>query len=248
MKPLAVILLLLTWTAPAGAVSSAELSLILDYGHPDEHHGAILELVRLEKGIPKLAVASVLRREDLLEGKERLELIEALGEPGLTLDTRVLAFLQREILRGESETAEKAFEGLLGSYNRAVIPVLSELFRVRPLWRERIGWRIASLYRDRIKEEVHSLTGRSFYPHDASRLAREGRLEPLFIDIYEGMAADPDQSVRLLAADRLRYFADERADGLLWKLVEDEDMEVAAKALWSLGMRREEGACSILIV
>jgi len=247
MKRLAALSFLLAWTVTATAAEPDQLAWTLDYGDPGEWRGAIAALTERKKGIPGLAVASVLRRESVLTEKERLRLVRALGRRSLTSDPRVLAYLESQVQGGSEALTEAALEGLLEAYNPDVVPILAGLMHTLTERREKIAKRLISLYRNHVKADFERLGGGSLYPQDAARLARGGRSEPVYWPIFRYLTADADPALRYLAADHLRYFADRRGDELLWKLARDDDAEVAQKALWSLARRRDGDACEVLI-
>jgi hypothetical protein len=241
------LLLCMVWTARALGASAEDLTWTLDFGGPKEWRGAIVQLLQGTKGLPRLAVASVLRRQAVLDSRERLNLVKTLDDTGLTRDPRVLQFLRAQAASPDPVIAAAALQGLLNARSTAVLPILGEIFRTRPEERELIARRVGALYRDAIKADADDAYGSDFHPHEAARLAREGREEVLFWPVYAAMAQADEGRVRLLAADGLRDLADRRAGALLWTLAGDGDPEVRRRGLWSLAYRRDARACDELI-
>ncbi len=238
------LLLALVSSGTALGVDPVDIAWTLDYGDASTWRSAILELVRRDQGIPSRAVASVLRRHSVLSDDERGELLGALRPAARAGDPRVLGFLREYALDGPEALSSAAVAGLLKVNNPAVVPILTDLVSFHPGTRKRLASRILSLYRSRLETVMER---RALNPHDAAALARSGHSEPDFWPAYRRLTSDPDGSIRHLMAEHLRWFGDQRAETLLWKLVGDDDADVARTALWSLGWRRNGKACDQLI-
>jgi hypothetical protein len=250
MKRLLLVILLLCWCSPTDAADPRQLSWTLDYGPAASWPEAISELSNRPKGIPAQAAASVLRRQQVMTGAARVAMVKALGARNLTLDPRVLDFLHREASYGRPDSSKAALDGLLNSSNPAAAGYLLQLFSSRDdstKERKAIAKRLAEIIRLRAGSAIHGAGGGSFFPHEAAVLAAADAREPLVERFFGRLADHSDRELRYLAADQLRYAIDRRGDELLWQLSQDLDKEIAQKALWSLGRRRDIQACDLLL-
>lgn len=247
MKRLLLVILLLGWWAQAAAADPRQLSWTLDYGPPETWPAAIEELSSRTKGITAKAAVSVLRRQQIMTGKGRIVMVEALGSRQLTWDPRVLDFLYREASYGRPQSARAALDGLLNSYSPAAADYLQQLFAARNTGskeQKAIAKRLFDIAGDRASNALH---GGSYSPWEAAALAAAGHQEPLVERFFRRLVDHPERELRYLAADLLRYSIDRQGDELLWQLSHDPDQEIALKALWSLGRRRDVRACDLLL-
>lgn len=151
MKTCCLLVLFLCWAGTAFGAEAGrdpeDLTRLLELGPEAEWHQAIMELVERKKGIPGRAVASILRRQSVLDPAERILLIKALQKKSLPRDPRIIRYFQQQATSplSDAEVSKAAFQALLKVRSYDVIPVLESLRTQHPQWQEAIDKRLAYL-------------------------------------------------------------------------------------------------------
>lgn len=216
-----------------GADDAAQDVWLLENGEPKTWVSAMRRLMG-ERSLPRLAVASVLRRMDVLQGRDRIDLCKALGTA--IADPRAQAALL-SLARAPAENVRTAARAALAKRGSALAPGTllalaaeegAERVRFIGAWSARYG----------------ELNGVKSAPLRSARRAAEGahRDDPAFAALSR-LARDPDEKVARRAAEALGLLIDTRVEELLFESGQAGNI----LALWQLAYRGDERAFEPLL-
>ncbi|MCP4041365.1 MAG: HEAT repeat domain-containing protein [Gammaproteobacteria bacterium] len=221
--------------AAIAEVSPAQAVRTLETGKPAQWPNAIRQITEQAKYIPSLALSSVLYRLPFLAASERLQIAESLN--GYGCEPRPLGALADLVLDKDDKVKKAAEYQLFQCSKQSARDFFLHTTTPDHPLRGKLVTRLAQLY---LQERESGQEGKDYSTWQAVQEAGQGAREETYLPVILPLAEDPDPAVRKAVAEALKYFADVRMDGQLFRLTKDPDRKVRRAAQWSLASRGDE--------